>query len=283
MEYFTIGMETLRVTQSYTGTASHKKHWHNSKDYADYPIDLAGAGSNASAYFATVDMKVVAIKGKGNSMTNTIWLETVDKVITPSGKFKVFVALTHWNDNDSAIKKLKVDSIVKKGSIICYEGVDGATANHLHLVCGNADKSCGNGLIKNSNGAWVSNGYCMKPEEIFYIDKDFTKVVETKDIKFKDKPKEEPFFDSNGYFSLGDTHKNIGKICKFMHVEFSKYGEWLGLDNEDILGNYYGPVIEAYIKEFQKRAKEKGDYSGAIDGCIGPLTLKALKIYGFKE
>lgn len=211
MEYFTLGMETIRVTQSYTGTTSHKNHWYNSKNYADYPIDLAGSGSGKSAYFATVDMKVVAIKGKNNSMTNTIWLKSVNKVKTPSGEFKAFIALTHWNDNDSAIKKLKVGKTIKKGSIICYEGVDGATANHLHVVCGNADKGCGNGLIKNSNGAWVSNGYCLKPEKVFYIDKEFSKVVGTKDINFVDKPKIEYYKKcSSKYVSIVDALKSVG-------------------------------------------------------------------------
>lgn len=216
MEYFTLGMETIRVTQSYTGTTSHKKHWYNSKDYADYPIDLAGAGSNQSAYFATVDMKVVAIKGQKNSMTNTIWLKSVDKVKTPSGEFRVFIALTHWNDNDSAIKKLKVGKVVKKGSIICYEGTDGATANHLHVVCGNADKKCGNGLIKNSNGAWVSNGYCLKPEKVFYIDKDFSKVADVKDIKFLNKPEIEYYNKcSSRYVSIVDALKSVGVKSSF--------------------------------------------------------------------
>lgn len=216
MEYFTLGMETIRVTQSYTGTTSHKKHWYKSKDYADYPIDLAGAGSGQSAFFAPVDMEVVAIKGKGNSMTNTIWLKSVNKVKTPSGNFKVFIALTHWNDNDSAIKKLKVGTIVKKDSIICYEGIDGAIANHLHVVCGNADKSCGNGLIRNGNGAWVSNGHCLKPEKVFYIDKDFSKVVDTKDINFIDKPTIEYYQKcSSKYISIVDALKSIGVNSSF--------------------------------------------------------------------
>ena len=246
MEYFTLGMETIRVTQSYTGTTSHKKHWYNSKDYADYPIDLAGAGSNQSAYFATVDMKIVAIKGQKNSMTNTIWLKSVDKVKTPSGEFRVFIALTHWNDNDSAIKKLKVGKVVKKGSIICYEGTDGATSNHLHIVCGNADKKCGNGLIKNSNGAWVSNGYCLKPEKVFYIDKEFSKVVETKDIVFRDKPKND-FLPERGYFTKGDNGDKVEKIDGFFANK--------------VKGNYFGDYTESVVKVYQHKngLKETGN------------------------
>jgi murein L,D-transpeptidase YcbB/YkuD len=43
------------------------------------------------------------------------------------------------------------------------------------------------------------------------------------------------------------------------------------------LGNYYGKYLTKSIKEFQKR-------TGLVsDGCIGPITLAKLKIYGFVE
>ena len=174
MEYFTFGMKELRVTQNYNGTTSHKPHWYKSKNYADYPIDIAGKDGGQDTYFATVDMKVVAIRGIGSSYTNTIWLVATEKCNTPVGELTPFIALTHWNDNDPYINNLKVGSIVKAGEPICKEGMDGATANHLHLVVGNADRGCGDNLIQNSNGKWVSNGYCMKPEEIMYIDRQFT-------------------------------------------------------------------------------------------------------------
>ena len=190
MQYFTFGMREMRVTQSYHGTTSHKSHWNNSKDYCDYPIDLAGNDGGRSWYFATVDMKVVAIKGIGNNMTNTIWLVATKKCKTPTGEFTPFIALTHFNDNDPHISKLKVGSIVKSGEPICEEGTDGASANHLHLVCGNADKGCGNGLIKNSNGKWVSNGYCMKPEEVMYIDRNFTTEIWGGCLPWVEKPQE---------------------------------------------------------------------------------------------
>lgn len=174
MKYFTFGMNNMRVTQSYHGATSHKSHWNGSKNYCDYPIDIAGADGGQNGYYATVDMRVVTIKGKGNDMTNTIWLVATEKCMTPSGEMTPFIVLTHWNDNDPYIAKLNIGSVVKAGDIICLEGVDGATANHLHLVCGNADRGCGNGLIKNSNSKWVSNGFCMKPEEVMYIDRNFT-------------------------------------------------------------------------------------------------------------
>ena len=190
MKPFTFGMKMMRITQNYNGTTSHKSHWNGSKNYADYPIDCAGNDGNRDIYYATVDMKVVAIKGIGNSMTNTIWLVANEKCNTPSGEMTPFIMLTHFNDNDPYVSNLKVGDIVKAGNPICEEGMDGATANHLHIVVGNADRGCGNGLIQNSNGKWVSNGYCMKPEEVMYIDRDFTTEAWGGCLVWKDKPVE---------------------------------------------------------------------------------------------
>ena len=274
LKAFSFGMKNMRITQSYNGTVSHKPHWYQSKDYADYPIDIAGIDAGREPYYATVDMEVVAIKGIGNSTTNTIWLVATEECDTPSGVFKPFIMLTHWNDSDPYIKNLKVGSIVKMGSPICEEGVDGATANHLHLVCGNADKSLGDGLIQNSNGKWVSKGYCLKPEEVMFIDKEFTNILSTNDLTFKDKPKEErttSFLGSKGYLTLGDSGDNVNKIALFMKKNFPAY------TSKKALGSYYGKYIKASITEFQKR-------TGLLaDGNIGPITLAKLKEYGFQE
>ena len=175
---------------------------------------------------------------------------------------------------ETGIKNLKVGSIVKMGSPICEEGVDGATANHLHLVCGNALRGCGNGFIQNSNGKWVSKGYCLKPEEVMFIDKEFTNILSTNDLTFKDKPKEErtiSFLGSKGYLTLGDSGDNVNKIALFMKKNFPAY------TSKKALGSYYGKYIKASITEFQKR-------TGLLaDGNIGPITLAKLKEYGFQE
>jgi len=78
------------------------------------------------------------------------------------------------------------------------------------------------------------------------------------------------FFPKKGYFSLGDTHENIGKIASFMYKTFPAYTK------KAALGNYYGKNIKASITEFQKRTGLEAD------GMFGPLTLKELKKYGFK-
>lgn len=274
MKTFTFGMKTMRITQNYSGTASHKPHWYNSRDYADYPIDCAGKDGNREPYYAPVDMQVVAIKGKGNSMTNTIWLVTTEKVQTPSGAMKVFMALTHWNDNDPHVSKLNDGNIVKAGEPICEEGMDGATANHLHVIYGNADRGCGDTLIQNSNGKWVSSGYCMKPEEIMYVDREFTTVVDTCGLTFQDKPKEvvnTSFLGEKGWLGFGDESEAVGKIASFMRTNFPAY------TSEKALGNYYGQYIKSSITEFQKRTGLESD------GNVGPITLAKLKEFGFKE
>lgn len=79
------------------------------------------------------------------------------------------------------------------------------------------------------------------------------------------------FFGNKGYFSYGDMSDNIAKIADFMYKVFPAY------TNKKALGNYYGPYIQASIKEFQRRTGLE------TDGCIGPITLNELKKYGFKE
>lgn len=266
MKAFTFGMKTMRVTQNYNGTKSHKPHWYNSKNYADYPIDIAGKDGGKNIYYATVDMKVVAIRGIGTSYTNTIWLVATEKCNTPSGNMTPFIMLTHWNDNDPYVNKLKVGSIIKAGQPICEEGKDGATANHLHMVCGNADKGVGSKLIKNSNSTkdkavWVSNGYCMKPEQVMFIDKEFTNIVDNGSIKFQDKP-EDSFLPDRGYFKKGDSGEEIALIDDFFASQ--------------VKGNYFGDYTEACVKVFQKQNGLEQD------GNIGPITLAKMEEKGFK-
>lgn len=185
MNKFYFGMETMRITQNYNGTASHYNHSHGTP--VDYPIDCAGVDGKQSAYFAPVDMKVVAIRGVGNYATNTIWLETTETVQTPTFNDIVWLTLTHWNDG-SITSKFKVGDVIKAGEIICYEGTDGATANHLHVTCGRGH--CDNWL-QNDKGSWVMSGESLPPEQVMYINDDFTKCVDSGGLVFKSMPKEE--------------------------------------------------------------------------------------------
>lgn len=213
MKCFYFPMETMRITQNYNGKTSHYNHSHGTPK--DFPIDIAGAGAGQSAVFAPADMKVTAIRGVGSGVTNTIWLVSTEKVQTPTFTDYVFMTLTHWNDNDSAIKKHnKVGDIIKKGQIICYEGTDGASANHIHLVCG---RGSADNWVKNDKGSWVIKGNSLPPEQVMYINDDFTKCASSGGLVFKSLPKIEyyPACDKK-YTSIVDALKSIKVDSKFL-------------------------------------------------------------------
>ncbi len=180
--YMTYPLEYMRVTCTYK-EGSHKDH--TTGNYRDYPIDDGGLDTKKSPIYCPCDeMKIVEIKGIDNKgVTNTIWLESTKKVITPTFNDYVFMTLTHSDDND--IRNLKKGQTFKRGEIICYEGTDGATANHIHLVTGRG--KC-NSWIYNSNNKLVMKGDSKKPEDIFFIDRNFTKELWGGYLIWKDLP-----------------------------------------------------------------------------------------------
>lgn len=168
MEYFTFPMETMRVIRNYD---DHSSHFTGTPK--DYPFDNAGVDSNRSAIFARVDLKVLAKRGIGSYATNTVWLQTVNPVKTPTFEDYAFMTITHWNDTDSKLSQYNVGDIIPKGQIICYEGTDGVDSNHLQICCG---RGYCDDWDENSAGAWVMIGDTKKPEEVLYIDSSFTKI-----------------------------------------------------------------------------------------------------------
>lgn len=172
--YMIYPLKTMRITCRYD-EGSHKNHNTDVTDgIVDYPIDDGGKDSGKDPIYCPCDcMKVTAIRGIGNSfVTNTIWLVSTSKVVTPTFTDYTYMTLTHSNDED--IKNIKVGQLFKRGEIICYEGTDGATSNHIHITCGRGDSTS---WKQNSNGSWVINGNSMKPEDVFYIDRSFTNEI----------------------------------------------------------------------------------------------------------
>lgn len=178
--YMTYPMKYMRITQNYLGGTSHLKH---TTGYPkDYPIDEAGKDTGRDDIYCPCDeMMITAIKGYGNvKVTNTIWLVSTGKVVTPTFEDVVFMTLTHENDSD--LKKLKVGQKFKRGEVICHEGTNGATANHIHIVCGRGSSK---NWEKNTTGAWVISGDTKKPEEVFFIDRSFTTVLSNGGLAFQ--------------------------------------------------------------------------------------------------
>lgn len=186
MMYLTYPFKTMTITQSYLGTVSHLPHttgWPR-----DYPIDEAGKDTGRDPFYAPCKLKVIKIYGVGNRGTNTLWVQSTEKVALANGKTDyVTIMLIHANDSD--LRRLYVGKNFGKGDIVCHEGMDGATGNHLHMAIGMGTMTDG-GWNQNTKGKWVlstSHG-TIKPEEAFYIDPKFTTVVQTKGINFKNLP-----------------------------------------------------------------------------------------------
>lgn len=185
--YLTYPFKTMRITQNYLGRTSHYPH--TTGNIKDYPLDEGGRDGGRDPFYCPCDgMKIVKIYGVYSGGTNTMWVESTTKVNFADGTSDyVCGQLTHMNDSD--IGKLKVGQTFKRGDIICYEGTDGATGNHIHHSWGKGHIAEG-GWSQNSNGKWVlrtTNG-TFKPEQLFYVDKNFTTVDYAGGLTFKSVP-----------------------------------------------------------------------------------------------
>lgn len=172
--YMIYPLKNMRITCRYD-EYSHAKHNIKVADgNIDYPIDDGGKDTGKDAIYCPCDEMIVTnIRGVGSNITtNTIWLVSTSQVVTPTFTDLVFITLTHPDDDD--IKNIKIGDKFKRGDVICHEGSNGATNNHVHITCGRGKSD---GWIRNSNGAWVMIGDSKKPEEIFYIDKSFTNIL----------------------------------------------------------------------------------------------------------
>lgn len=185
--YLIYPCKTMRITQSYTGTTSHLPH--TTGNPKDYPIDEGCSDTGRDYIYCPCDEMIIKrIYGVGTAGTNTIWLESTKKVYFADGTKGYFTLLiTHPDDAD--LKKLFVGQKFTRGKAICREGRDGATAYHFHFS-GGKGKFKGKGWIRNSKGKYVltTNKRAFKPEQLFYIDPEFTKVIEDKGLKFKTVP-----------------------------------------------------------------------------------------------
>lgn len=187
--YLTYPCKVMRITQTYTGTTSHLPHTTGSPK--DYPWDEGCSGTGRDYCYCPCDeMQVKRIYGVGSGGTNTIWLESTSEVLFADGTEDFCTMLiTHPNDED--LKKIKVGQLFRRGEAICREGKDGASAYHFHFSAGKG-KYYGNGWIENSKGKYVLRATegTYKPEELFFVDKAFTKVMNAKSLAFRELPVE---------------------------------------------------------------------------------------------
>ena len=184
-EYAVYPFEHMNITQRYN-QGNHIPHWKGSKNYSDKPWDEACKDSGRSYFVPQNDFKVEEVIGLGNNITNTVRLKSVNKLTMPNGKID-YLKLTLTHMEESNLRQVQKGQILKKGTKVLLEGKDGvATGNHFHITA-NTGKYYG--LLQNSNGAWCyTYAKSLLPEQAFYLDSKFTKVVNKNGITFKNKP-----------------------------------------------------------------------------------------------
>lgn len=171
---------------------------------------------------------------------------------------RVKLAMLHYHLDSF---KVKAGQRVSKGTLLGYTGMTGkATGIHLHLAVKN---------LSSLSDAKISAMTWNTLRSVSYTDPE--KIKYTAPAVQSSAENASGFLPSKGYFSKGNVSPDVGKIAAFMRNVFPDYTD------KKALGNTYGPYLEAAIKEFQKR-------TGLVpDGKTGPLTLRTLKKFGFKE
>lgn len=277
--YLTYPMKTMKISQGYIGNYSHNPH--SAGAPKDYPWDEAGADSGREYCYCPCDkMKVVKVYGVGNGGTNTIWLESTTKVDFADGTQDYFTLLiTHPNDDD--LSKIKKGKTYTRGQQICREGTDGrATGNHFHFAVGKG-KMTGSGWTQNSKGSWVltcaSGSY--KPEQLFYIDKNFTTIVSSKGLSFKELPEAEPT--KKGYTignyrvtaDLLNVRKGAGTAyakIKFKNMSANAQAKIKALNG--------GKAVDGYVKGLAFTAvKVKGEWGKTPSGWVNLKYCEKIK------
>lgn len=256
MNYLTYPCTIMRITQRYDGKTSHLRHMTGSPK--DYSLDEGCTdGGRDWIYCPCDELKVIRITGtKNNKKTNSIWLTSTSKVNLANGKSDI-VTLQFVHPNDDDLLKIKEGQRFKRGEKICREGNDGASGNHLHLAVG-LGFVVGTGWTQNSNGAWVltTTGGAIKPEDAFYIDPKFTKIVNSAGIKFKTLPKDK--YTTGNYKVIENAPVRSGAGTSYPKKNFSMLTEGA---REQIKKLNKGKAANYFVKGVEFTAK-KVEYDG---------------------
>ncbi len=251
--YLIYPTKVMRITQTYLGGTSHYPHTTGTPK--DYPIDEACSDGGREWMFCPCDeMKLMRIYGVGNGGTNTIFLQSTSKVNFADSTSDFFtLQVTHPEDSD--LRGLKVGQKFKRGEKICREGSDGATGNHLHLSGGKGTMT-GNGWVLNSNGKWVlsTTDGAFKPEKLFFVDRSFTRVIDSKGLVFKELPsssgkkhkKEEKKSETGEYKVTKARVLNVrtGPGTKYPYLKFRE----LSKNAQSQILSLLGAQVNGYVK-----------------------------------
>ena len=186
-EYSIYPFEYMRITQRHD-EGNHLPHWYPTANCSDKPWDEAVKDGNRQYFDPSNEYRIVEILGLGTTTTNSVRLESVEKLKIPYQEEPVILEVTLTHMEEETIKQLKVGQIIHKHEKIILEGKDGATAYHFHCTA-NIGKYYG--FKKNTNGKWCYvYEKSLLPDEAFYID-GFNNIINAKGYNFKQVPEME--------------------------------------------------------------------------------------------
>lgn len=238
--YLTYPTKKMFISQSYTGNYSHNKSSQGTPK--DFPIDESCGNNERDYFYCPCDEVVIKrIYGVNQKGTNTIWMESTKKVIFANHN-EDYATIMVIHPNDDTLKNIKVGDKFKRGDAMFKEGNDGnATGNHFHISV-SASKYVSGGWQENNRGAWVIKGNPLKPEDAFFIDQDFTKIINSRGLTFKNLIK------YIGSPVLRDrTKKQIEVITNELRVRTSPYGKILGYINLGVYDVLDEQIVNDYI------------------------------------
>lgn len=189
MQYSKYFSNKMRISQGYN-EGNHKRH--TTCAQKDYPVDETYGAAGSGGYFiAPFDCKIVR---KYDAVSNYIWLTSTGKVRTPSGDKIVSILIAHISASE--FNALKVGDTFKQGQKVVSEAVDANSTGHHNHVCAGFGEPSGTGWAKqvvNGNEFWVltTKEGTQKPEDVFYVDKSVTEIVDNAGINFEEMPTEE--------------------------------------------------------------------------------------------
>lgn len=261
MNYLVYPLKVMNITQNYSDNYTHKRH--SQGNLKDYPIDDA-CGSKDDAYFYCPcdEMVVKKVYGVGISASNTIWLESTSPVIMPNKTDYITIMVVH--PEDSELKNVSVGKKYKRGDKLFIKGADGnATGPHFHITLGTG-KFKGTGWEKNNLGLWIlkTTGENIKPEHGFYLDNNFTKVVNTRSLEFRSLYENIEVNDNIYYTTAnlnirsgaGTNYSFVNLLCKDTKVEVLDFqGDFAKLgDNQYVASKYLSKTKPSKYYESKK-------------------------------
>ena len=245
-EYAIYPFRYMNITQRHD-QGNHVPHWQGSTNYSDKPWDEACKDSGRSYFEPQNDFIIEQVLGlNGDNTTNSVRLKSVNKLYMPYKKDPdyLYITLTHMNEDN--LKQVYKGQVLKKGSKILLEGTDGyATGNHFHITA-NLGKYYG--LLKNSNGSWCyTYDKSLLPNEAFYVDTDYTILINTAGYKFQNLPKEEPVYIGNPV-TRDENVNQIEVVATQLNCRKAPglNGEFIGFVNKGIYNYTDTKIVDGY-------------------------------------